>query len=188
MDYDFKNEISSSSKPYISNEDRKSYLERLIHRLSRRRRRRQEADTQAQAYAELTRRDQERALRLPSEERRMLDREAREERERLRMELQRNREILRKEEEEIKLRQEEIKLRQEQIKLRQEKLKRLNDEEILVRNNDYQWERHGGGWIMAKIPPPLPPLTRQQQWEIDFLPLSEIRDLDRMRRYGRRDP
>ena len=179
MDYDFKNEISSSSKPYISNEDRKSYLERLIYRFSRRRRRRQEAETQAQAYAELTRRDQERALRLPSEERRMLDREAREERERLRMEVQRNREILRKEDEEIKL-------RQEQIKLRQEKIRRLNDEEILVKNNDYQWERQvGGGWIMAKVPPPL---TRQQQWERDFLPLSERLDIERMTRYGRRDP
>ena len=85
MDYD-KNKISSSSKPYISSEERKSYLERLIHRFSRRSRRRQEADEQAQAYAELTMRDQERALRLPSEER---DREAREERQRAREERQR---------------------------------------------------------------------------------------------------
>ena len=170
MDYD-KNKISSSSKPYIPSEER-SYLERLIHRFSRRTRRRQEADEQAQAYAELTMREHERVLRLPSEER---DREAREERQRAREERQR---AILELEREAQRTAEICKLKyQEEIRL---KKKKQYEDALHDRNNEYRWERQvGGEWILMKVPPPL---TRDQQWEIDNLDPWDIKELEQSRR------
>ena len=155
-------EISSSSKPYISSEEkeRKSYLERLIHRFSRRRRRRQEADDQAQAYAEFT---QERA------------------RQRERIEQQRRE----KEAYEIWEQENPEQVRLNQIAINKEKKARQQEKARAAeeRHNQYQWVRQvGGGWIMEKIPPPL---SKYQQWEKDNLYPWEIREIEQSRRNQR---
>jgi hypothetical protein len=134
-------EISSSSEE----KERKSYLERIIHRLSRSRRRSQEADDQAQAYAEFTQREQERAR----------------QRERI---VQQSRE---KEAYEIWAQENPEQVRLNQIAINKEKKAREKEREHAAeeRHNQYQWVRQvGGGWIMEKIPPAL---TRQEQFELE---------------------